>query len=190
MIFIVSAIVNFGRNDYADYRNNLIGGAEFKIQPFEFEKEVNVLYSKYMDNSVQIMINLVSNTILQKLVGDDHQIYASREQLPNENSFTFHYHNDAYNSVRALLMLLCLSPTFALYVIQPLKESITGLKKLQKMTGVTGFLYWGSFYIFDLVLFLLTIIIVYIIGFCIMDLNGNLQLFHSTEISMFYSIYT
>ncbi|XP_043460752.1 phospholipid-transporting ATPase ABCA1-like [Leptopilina heterotoma] len=183
---VSNAIVNFGRKDYADYRNNLIGGAEFKTEQFTYKKEVNVLYSEYVDNSVQIMINLVSNTILKKLLGDDHQIYASREQLRNENSFKFYYHNDTYNYVRALLMLLCLSPTFALYVIQPLKESITGLKKLQKMTGVTGYLYWGSFYLFDLFFFLLTIIIVYIFGFYIMDINGNLQLFHSTEIGVMF----
>lgn len=176
--------MKFGKEDYTTYRNNLIGGAEFNIDN-SMDKKVNVLYSEYMDYSVPIAVNLASNTILKKLAGNEYQIDVSRQKLPFGKSFLYNKYTDlVFNYVRALLLVLCLSMTFALYVIQPLKESISGLKELQRMTGVTSFLYWGSFYLFDLLFFLLTVVI-YMIGLYILDIDRDLQLFHGTEFSKF-----
>lgn len=182
--------MKFGKENYNEYRNNLIVGAQFNIDNNSLIKNANALFSKFHNKNVPIAMNLVSNTILKKLLGNEYQIDVSRQKLPLKYNYQFNQTDIVLNYVRAFLLLFCLCSTFALYVIQPLKEAITGLKELQRMTGVTSYLYWGSFFLFDILFFLFTIII-YLIGLYIMDVNDNLQLFHGTELSKFiiYFIY-
>ncbi|XP_051164051.1 phospholipid-transporting ATPase ABCA3-like [Leptopilina boulardi] len=182
---ITEAIMKFGKENYNEYRNNLIVAAQFNIDNNSLIKNANALYSKFHNKNVPIAMNLISNTILKKLLGNEYQIDVSRQKLPLKYNYKFNQTDIVLNYVRAFLLLFCLCSTFALYVIQPLKEAITGLKELQRMTGVTSYLYWGSFFLFDILFFLFTIII-YLIGLYIMDVNDNLQLFHGTELSIMF----
>ena len=181
MINNFSAILDLGRKDLAAYRNNLIAAASFEVDKLQ-EIKANALYSETIFYSIPISFNLVSNTIIKALVGKDYQIDLSSQMLPPMYQFFRFSSNEALNYVRVILLIVFIFPTFALYVIQPIREASYGIKQLQKMTGVSSFLYWGTFFIFDFFVFIILMIFM-LIGFYCMDIVLDLRLFYRTEMS-------
>lgn len=144
--------------------------------------EVTALYSNSIFESIPITMNLLSNTIIKIVAGEDYQIDVSRQKLPKVLDFQTAIKSGGEEDVtKVIIFIIALFPALALYVIHPLKELTTGIKDLQRMTGVTSYLYWGSFFLFDFLLFFLTIIII-LVGFFLMDIILDLRIFRGTEI--------
>ena len=174
----------------AAYRNNLIAAATFEVNQLQ-ELKANALYSAESFTahfSQSISFNLLSNTIIKTLIGDEYQIDLSVQNLiskPYLYQFERLYDNTVFNYIRVLLLIVFLFPSVAMYIIHPLRESSSGIKELQRMTGVTGFLYWGTFFLFDFLVFFISMIFI-LIGLYCMDLAMDLRFFYGTEISKFY----
>lgn len=179
------ALLNFSRNDLPVYQNNLLAAANFQRVKSKMV-EVTALYSNSIFESIPITMNLLSNTIIKIVAGEDYQIDVSRQKLPKVLDFQTAIKSGGEEDVtKVIIFIIALFPALALYVIHPLKELTTGIKDLQRMTGVTSYLYWGSFFLFDFLLFFLTIIII-LVGFFLMDIILDLRIFRGTEIGIMF----
>ncbi|XP_033219403.1 phospholipid-transporting ATPase ABCA1-like isoform X2 [Belonocnema kinseyi] len=185
---ISEAILDFGRKDLTAYRNNLLAAASFEVGKLQ-EIKANAFYSQTLFYSIPISLNLVSNTIIKALVGKDYQIYLSSQMLPPIYQFFQFSTTEALNYFRVILLIVFIFPTFALYVIQPIREASYGIKQLQRMTGVSSFLYWGTFFLFDFLIFIVSMILM-LIGFYCMDIALDLRLFYGTEMSIMLVLLT
>lgn len=170
------------------YQNNLLAAATFEsIQSQKIQ--INALYSDSVFQSVPISFNLITNTIIKIIAGQDYQIDISIQNLPK--ILNFHesiMSKEEEDITKVVIFIVTLLPALALYVIHPLKELSTGIKDLQRMTGVTSYLYWGSFFLFDFLLFLVTIIII-LISFYFLDIIMDLRIFYGTEIGKIFKIF-
>ena len=172
-------MLELGRTDIATYRNHLIAAAEFNNTGNE--TAANAFFSGYAMFSIPISINLVSNALIKSLAGDDHSISISGHQLPHSLQSTLipDENVDVYATV--MLFVFFFFPAVALFVIHPLRESLSNVKQLQRMTGVSCFTYWGTMFVFDFMVFLVAIFLI-VVGFILMDSAIDLRLYEETEI--------
>ena len=175
----ISGLLNFSRNNLGRYKNNLVAAAAFKIDKSQ-KVEANALYSRTIFYSMPISLNLLSNTIIKVLVGKDYQINLSTQKLPNPYDFRDASTSGGKEYADTISFVFFLIPTLAMYVIHPLRESSSGIKDLQKMTGVTSYLYWGTFFLSDFLVFITSTIFM-LIGFYYMDVVLDLRMFYGTE---------
>lgn len=176
-------MLELGRTDIATYRNHLIAAAEFNQTGND--TIANAFYSGYATFSMPISINLMSNSILKTLAGDDHSISISGHQLPHSLHSTLipDENVDVYATV--LLFVFFFFPAVALFVVHPLREALSNIKQLQTMTGISCFTYWGTMFLFDFLVFLIGICFI-VFGFICMDVVIDLRLYENTEIGKLY----
>lgn len=176
-------MLDLGRKDIAMYRNHLIAAAEFNNTSINDTTIIaNAFYSGYATFGIPISINLLSNALIKDLIGDEYSISISGQQLPNSlqnPSNSSDEEIEVYASV--MLFVFFFFPAVALFVVHPLREALTNVKHLQRMTGVSCFTYWGTMFLFDMVVFLFAIFCI-IIGFICMDRALDLRFYESTEI--------
>lgn len=141
----------------------------------------NGLYSGIALHSVPLTMNLLSNALIKAFAGDQHSILISRQQLPNTIMSSRLQAPEAESLSRVLIFCAFFFPTVALFVVHPLQETITKVKQLQRMTGVTSLSYWGTMFTFDLVLYTICILLI-TLAFYIMDIILGLRLYYTTEI--------
>ncbi|XP_014205590.1 ATP-binding cassette sub-family A member 1-like [Copidosoma floridanum] len=179
---LTEAMLDLGRRDIATYRNHLIAAAEFNSTGND-TSAANAFYSGYAMFSIPISINLLSNALIKSLAGDEHSISISGQQLPNSLQSTLIPDDNVDVYATVLLFVFFFFPAIALFVIHPLREALTNIKQLQRMTGVSCFTYWGTMFIFDLAVFLIVIFFI-VIGFICMDKVIDLRLYELTEIGI------
>ncbi|XP_008203603.1 phospholipid-transporting ATPase ABCA1 isoform X2 [Nasonia vitripennis] len=179
---VTDALLEFGRTDEATYRNNLIAAVEFNSTDNK-TLLANAFYSGYATFSIPISVNLLSNTLLKSHAGDEYSISLAGHQLPHSIRSTAipEANIDAYATV--LLFVFFFFPAVALFVIHPLRESLSNVKQLQRMTGVSCFTYWGTMFAFDFLVFLVTILCI-VVGFICMDNAIGLRMYENTEIGI------
>lgn len=173
-------MLDLASKDLASYRNNLIASASIRM---DAQKRVNMnaFYSISASYSIPISINLLTNTLLKAITNDDnYEINVWSQKFPNLYKL-----NDLANTQddvfgRVLLLTAFLYPTIALFVIHPLRESSLGVKQLQRMTGIPSWLYWGTLFLFDFIIFSVSIILI-LIGFYAIDCIFDIRMFHATE---------
>ncbi|XP_011693141.1 PREDICTED: uncharacterized protein LOC105453123, partial [Wasmannia auropunctata] len=171
---IIDALLNFSMKDIVEYRNNLIVSAEFN------DTESNVtwakgFYSGSAVHSVPLTINLLSNSLIKAFAGDKYSIIASRQLLPN----IFFMPLEPFPI--AFIFCSFLFSTVSLFVVHPLQETETKVKQLQRMTGVTSVLYWGTMFAFDFLILTLCVLVI-TLSLYIMDIILDLRLYYITEI--------
>lgn len=104
-------------------------------------------------HSLPLTINMISNTLIKSFTGDHHySIELSVEQLSINSDI----------DLRALICLIAI--TFVLltyflwtlnfFLMLPVTERQTQIKQLQRMIGVDALTYWGTMFVFDLLIFL------------------------------------
>lgn len=174
------ALLNFSMADIAKYRNNLIVSAEFNATE-NSTILANGFYSGIALHSVPLTMNLLSNTFIKKFASDQHSILISRQQLPNTLMSSKLEAPEAESLSRVLIFCSFFFPTVALFVVHPLQETITKVKQLQRMTGVTSLSYWGTMFVFDLLLYTVCILLI-TLAFYIMDIILDLRLYYRIEI--------
>ncbi|KAM0731026.1 Phospholipid-transporting ATPase ABCA3 [Formica fusca] len=177
---ITNALLIFSMADIAEYRNNLIVSAEFNATE-NSTILANGFYSGIALHSVPLTVNLLSNTFIKTFASDQHSILISRQQLPNTLVSSKLEAPEAESLSRVLLFCSFFFPTVALFVVHPLQETITKVKQLQRMTGVTSLSYWGTMFVFDLLLYTVCILLI-TLAFYIMDIILDLRLYYRTEI--------
>jgi len=163
----------------AEYRNNFIVSAEFNAT--ENEILVNGFYSGLAIHSVPLTVNLLSNTFIKTFAGDQHSILISRQALPNTLASTRIQMPGAESLTRVLLFCSFFFPTVALFVLHPLQETMTKVKQLQRMTGVTSVSYWATMFAVDYLIYTTSVLLI-TLGFYIMDVILDIRLYHTVEI--------
>ncbi|XP_011699647.1 PREDICTED: uncharacterized protein LOC105456952 [Wasmannia auropunctata] len=177
---ITNALLNFSIKDIVEYRNNLIISAEFN----DTESNVtwaNGFYSGSAIHSVPLTINLLSNSFIKAFAGDKYSIVASRQQLPNTLLSTAILMPELESFSRVFIFCSFFFPTVSLFVMHPLQETMTKVKQLQRMTGVTSILYWGTMFAFDFLILTLGVLLI-TLSLYIMDIILGLRLYYITEI--------
>lgn len=166
--------------DIAEYRNNFIVSAEFNSTE-NSTILANGFYSGIALHGVPLTMNLLSNALIKAFAGDQHSILTSRQQLPNTIISTRLEAPEAESLSRVLIFCSFFFPTVALFVVHSLQETITKVKQLQRMTGVTSLSYWGTMFTFDFVLYTVCVLLI-TLAFYIMDIILGLHLYYKTEI--------
>lgn len=163
------------------YTNSIIISAEFDSTG---ESPIaNGLYSGSALLSAPITVNAMSNSLLKTFAGNEYSINASIENLPV--SFVDNIYDEfGMKSDNLLEMTLFISVFFivvGLFAVNPLLESTTAVKQLQRMTGVSAFLYWGTMFIFDFGIYILASIVI-VVGFVVTDLIFQSHTYYAQEI--------
>ncbi|XP_011706122.1 PREDICTED: uncharacterized protein LOC105461320, partial [Wasmannia auropunctata] len=99
-------------------------------------------YSGLAVHSVPLTINLLSNSLIKAFAGDKYSIIVSRQLLPDILSILIIPPDHSFPI--AFLFCSFLFSIVSLFVVHPLQETETKVKQLQRMTGVTSVLYWGT----------------------------------------------
>lgn len=179
---ISQKMLDLATKDLATYRNNLIAAASIQIND-EKKVKMNAFYSTSASYSIPISVNLLSNTLLKTLAGEDYEINVWSQKFPNlyKSSEIVETQDDTFG--RVLLLIAFLYPTIALFVIHPLRETSLGVKQLQRMTGVPSWLYWGTMFLFDFLIFFVAIIVI-LLGFFAIDCIFDIRMFRGTEMAI------
>lgn len=163
------------------YSDNIVVSAEFDSSgqtPI-----ANGLYSGNGLLSAPITVNTMSNSLIKTFAGREYSIDASIENLPV--SFLDYVYNEiSMKSDNLMEMMTFVSVYFiilGLFVINPLLEANTTVKQLQRMTGVSAFLYWVTMFIFDFGVYILTSIVI-VVGFVLMNFIFQLDMYHMREV--------
>ncbi|XP_066601076.1 phospholipid-transporting ATPase ABCA3-like [Prorops nasuta] len=179
---VSNAILNHSIEDIADYRNNFIISAEFNNT--DDIVHANGFYSGIAQHGVPLTVNLISNTLLKMVAGDDTSLEISVQLLPlSSASITVVSSAEELSISRVLTFCTFFFGTVALFVVHPLLETSTKVKQLQRMTGVTSASYWAVMFFFDFAIYLVTVMIA-LITFCTMDVILGTRMFHFTEVSV------
>jgi len=166
----------------AEYRNYFIAAAKFETN--ESTLSVNGLYSGIAIHSVPLTINLLSNALIKTFVGEQYSILISRQQLPNVLMSSKMESPELESLSRVLIFTAFFFPTVALFVVHPLQETVTKVKQLQRMTGVTAISYWCTMFIFDFLIFTVSALLI-TLAFFIMDVILDIRLYYTIEIRKF-----
>lgn len=165
-----------------EYRNNFIVSAEFNAT--ENMTWANGFYSGLAVHSVPLTVNLLSNSFIKAFAGDKYSIVASRQQLPNILFSSKIAMPEAESLSRVLIFCAFFFPTVALFIAHPLQETMTKVKQLQRMTGVTSISYWSTMFTFDFLIFTICVLII-TLAYYIMDIILDLRLYYKIEICKF-----
>ncbi|XP_014230700.1 ATP-binding cassette sub-family A member 1-like [Trichogramma pretiosum] len=185
------ALLSIGSNDAEHYAYNYIAGATFNrtnnnIVTAAFYNPTRAAYS------LPISVNLLTNTILKTLVGNEYNIRFAVQEFPRarDESMIILEANmgvvEAY--VIALLLVFFLFPLTALFVVHPLRENINNIKQLQRMAGASCLKYWGTMFAFDYVVFIMLSVLL-VVGFIIVDCSLGLRIFGGIEFFVFLGIF-
>ena len=171
-------MLNFGKQDIATYRTNVIGGAEFNVSGETLH--ATAYYSKYAVFSIPLTINILSNALLNWKTEDDYSIEISVHQLPYSSKPVMD-EADIDGGDIAWMFVNLFYPAVALFVVHPHREYIANVKQLQLMTGVSRITYWAVMFVFDLFIFFALITCI-TIGLIFMDSIVGLRLYEVKEI--------
>ncbi|XP_017876215.1 ABC transporter A family member 1-like [Ceratina calcarata] len=177
---VSDALLDRAREDIARYRNNYVASVEFNVSDTG-TLLANALYSGTAIHSVPLTINLLSNALIKSVAGDEYSIRVSSQKLPNSLMETMLSMPGAESLTRVLIFCCFFFPVVALFIIHPFEEKETKMKQLQRMTGVSSFVYWLTMFVFDLVILTLSILIIVTV-FYLMDVILDVRLYYKTEI--------
>lgn len=181
---LTDALIGSALNDLGAYRNKFVASGEFNGTGNDLA--ANGFYSGTARLSIPVTVNMLSNALIKALSGnDDYSISLSVEELPE--TFNDIQRKATNNFVLTLALIVFLAPAVALYVTQPLQENLSGVKQLQAMTGASSLAYWGCTYLFDLLQYTVSIVLL-ISLFVIADVSYGTQYYHGTEIMIFFLI--
>ncbi|XP_043287897.1 phospholipid-transporting ATPase ABCA1-like [Venturia canescens] len=188
---LTDALLSEALEDLGTYRNKLIVSSEFndtEEKPGESSMlKANGFYSGTAYFGIPVTLNMLANTVLKVLTGDEHyRIKLWLQELPD--SFAMQMYQSTANSFTlSMALFVFLAPAVALYVTHPLQENLSSVKHLQFMTGASSFSYWLSMYIFDMIQYTVSIILL-ISTFVIADVSFGTKYYHATEIMIFFLI--
>lgn len=179
--------MELGINNIAKYQNDLIASAEFN-KTRRGHIKANALFSDTALLSVPISLNLVTNTLVKTMGGPEYDIKVNYQKFPQTPDFrgAFSLTKTTDSIMRTTLLCAFIFPTVALFAIQPIQETVTGIKHLQRMNGVSVLSYWGVMYFVDLVVYTLMTLLA-LIAFSVFDCLLGVKLYQGLEIGIRYN---
>lgn len=166
-IVFFSALINYAKKDFPVYENKLIAAAEVNSS-FIAGYSVSALYSNKAVFSLPISVNLLMNTLIKSVLGEEYSISISSQMMHSKFNKSYSDNTTINAITTAIIFCFLFFPTVALFALHPLRETSTYFKHLQRMTGVTFISYWGTMLFFDMGVMLLLVALI-IGGFVSMD---------------------
>lgn len=181
-----SALINYAVQDFDYYNNHLIAAADIKTS----KKLINAtaFYSEKISYSLPISINLVSNSIIKGLLGDNYSIEIFSQEIPTFDDYVYIDSTRMKTLTIATMFSSLIFSAITLFSLHPSIESSSKLKHLQRMTGVSGFTYWGTMFIFDFIVYMFLVIFL-MISLKIIDSALNLQIYHTEELCKYLLVF-
>ncbi|XP_048510198.1 ATP-binding cassette sub-family A member 7-like [Athalia rosae] len=158
-VSVTEALLQRAVEDIDYYREQIIVAAEFNSTPDSLI--ANGLYGGAATLSAPLTVNLMSNALLKTFAGDGYSISTRIGSLPQRTESTFYVDESSIRVETVASVMLYLSIFFVvagLFVVHPLLENSTSVKRLQQMTGLSPVLYWGVMFVFDYGVFVLSTI--------------------------------
>ncbi|XP_025602069.2 phospholipid-transporting ATPase ABCA1-like [Athalia rosae] len=158
-VSLTEALLQRAVEDIDYYREQIIVAAEFNSTPDSLI--ANGLYGGAATLSAPLTVNLLSNALLKTFAGDGYSISTRIGSLPQRTESTFYVDESSIRVETVASVMLYLSIFFVvagLFVVHPLLENSTSVKRLQQMTGLSPVLYWGVMFVFDYGVFVLSTI--------------------------------
>ncbi|XP_031329080.1 ATP-binding cassette sub-family A member 3-like isoform X1 [Photinus pyralis] len=142
------------------YNQHMVVAAEFN-KTSSGQRIVNAMYSNSAIHGAPISFNLIMNAVLKGMVGEEYSIVAGNSPLPvTQGEYVEEASEVEVASLWLLLFplgMLFLTSTFVLF---PHMERVSNIKQLQLMCGIRSFLYWISCYLWDLILYFVTVLLI------------------------------
>ncbi|XP_014296992.1 phospholipid-transporting ATPase ABCA1 [Microplitis demolitor] len=180
---LTDSLLRIATNDLSTYRNKLIVSAEFNGTNDNIK--ANGFYSGSALLSVPITINCVTNTLIKALTNNsNYRIEASAQSLPDIDKLK---QAPMLNTDVTLSMIVFLAPAIAMYVTQPLTESLSGIKQLQIMTGAPTLMYWGATFLFDIIQYIVSVLLL-LVTFISIDKTLGTEYYQLEEILIFIGL--
>ncbi|CAL8139126.1 unnamed protein product [Orchesella dallaii] len=155
---LVQTLLDVSDKNVAGYMANYIVAFEAN------SSHLKAMYNTIPNHAAPLAINLASNVILKSLdPNKDLKIQVSTHQLESKSKRYSTAAHPRSSSVQAIPLVFGISMSIGLamltasFVVFPIQENICNVKQLQMMTGVSPLLYWGSTFIWDVVLMFLVI---------------------------------
>lgn len=143
---------------------------------------VTAFYSENLGYSVPLTINLLTNAILKNITSDDYSIDLSIQNMGVETDDVFYpRYMQELEPINLAILVLAFIPAVALFILHPLRESVTRIKHLQQITGASYLTYWGTMFLFDLVVFYLLIALI-MTSLVAIDSVFDLRMYYGKEI--------
>lgn len=122
------------------------------------------------------------NSLLKKEMGNEYSIDLVAQQFPNSPEFPDS--SDVTEATgKTFFFMLFYFPAVALFVVHPLKETLTKIKQLQMMTAkVSYFTYWGTMFAVDFMIAMASSVLI-VLGFACLNSAADLELYNGLESS-------
>ncbi|KAF5283869.1 hypothetical protein FQA39_LY04689 [Lamprigera yunnana] len=157
---VSEALIKEGIKNIEFYKQHMVVAAEFNNTK-DGKKIINALHSSNARCGVPISLNLVFNSVLKGLKGNEYSITTTIQPLPTLRGGTFQKASVVEVQVLWLLLfplgIMFLCGTFVLF---PHMERVTNLKQMQLMCGVRPIFYWLICYICDLLLYTIVVVVI------------------------------
>ncbi|XP_058807192.1 ATP-binding cassette sub-family A member 7-like isoform X2 [Phymastichus coffea] len=173
---VTGALLKFSEQQFTEYNNHLIAAVEFSRTPTGSGLAAKAFYSGNMSYGFPISVNLMMNTLAKAQLGNEYEISVSSQQLPSLDEKLYKDISIVSAYTTAVLVAFYVCPAVSLFAIHPLRESTSSFKQLQTMTGVSCLAYWGTIFLFDMLVYLILIILI-LFGFAVMDFVLDLRIF-------------
>nr|XP_033321242.1 retinal-specific phospholipid-transporting ATPase ABCA4-like isoform X1 [Megalopta genalis] len=175
---VTHALLDQSIKSISEYRNRYIVSAEFNTS--DGALYANGFYSGIALHSLPITVNLLSNAFIKSVAGEEYSIHVSNQKFPSSLSAT-KLDMPETQSLSQVLMFCCFFfPTVALFVIHPFQETETKMKQLQRMTGVSSISYWLTIFTFDLLVYIVSVLII-MFGYYIIDIILDTRVYYKIE---------
>ncbi|XP_017778931.1 PREDICTED: ATP-binding cassette sub-family A member 2-like isoform X2 [Nicrophorus vespilloides] len=148
------ALLEFGTRNFMEYSKKAIAAADF-ITDSEGRIKVNVLYSELAVHAPPIALNLAWNSVLKAYTNNNYSIDVTSQPM----RLSYFETNIVMSYIVVTSLFLGFSIFITYFVGFPLVDRESGIKHLELMTGVHIYFYWIINYVFDFILYLLTLFI-------------------------------
>ncbi|XP_008203624.1 retinal-specific phospholipid-transporting ATPase ABCA4-like [Nasonia vitripennis] len=173
------ALINYAKNDLTAYENKLIAAAEVNSSMFA-GYSASALYSNKAVFSLPISVNLMTNTLIKSVLGEQYSISVSSQTMISKYNRSYSDNTMVNAITTAIIFCFLFFPTIALFALHPLRETSTYVKQLQRMAGVPFIEYWGNMMFFDMGSLVLLLALL-IGGFVAMDEILGFRIFDLRE---------
>ncbi|KAM7303133.1 hypothetical protein ISCGN_018641 [Ixodes scapularis] len=151
-------LLELGEKDFAAYVQKFVAGAVFAVDRNETGKvRAEGWYSSHADASPLVALNLLTTAVLRNVTGDTtariNVTLVSAGVLQGTIRQLKELGNIVILKIMSILLYLVVGLLVSVFALQPVVERASRSKDVQLVTGISGFLYWSSHFLFDVVIY-------------------------------------
>ncbi|CAB3381980.1 Hypothetical predicted protein [Cloeon dipterum] len=150
-------ILQKGRDDIVVYNMQYIAGATFDYDNETRRDSITAWFSNQPLHAAPLALDLVYNAIMKRYLGDEYSIQTNNHPLPYRSSTRVQLQLTGTLSKGfqyAFNVGFSMAFVSAFYVLFYVRERVTKSKHLQFVSGVQGWMYWFTAFLWDLFVFI------------------------------------